>query len=619
MNPESFPENSPQPPDPLAEEEIDLPPAIGTDSDRPLLDLGGASLNAPSSWETRIPSKEAPLDPAGDWDTPGESSRSDRDDSPYQDRATGEAPNQRKDDRPPSSTNWPNSIDSDQENPASPYRSRPGWGAEIGDPRLSQFEYPASSLSFPRSDSPETPGTTPLAMEDLETDRPDSDSPQWQPTEIPNPDPEPISSQKSPATAADPWDVSSSPVGNLDVGMTDDSLGFPLEAAAFSMQRSVPLLNKNRNPQDSPSPPSPSSAPVESTDSPTPLGSDRDDPQPTGASPSPGDSSRASLAAEIANLQAQKDQLLEETADLEDQLVALQEELAEAKQALSLMIREACRELRERRQALKTSIEQLEQRQEKIQEEMRQSFAGTSQELAVRVQSFKNFLVGSLQDLVTAADELKLVPETPPAPTTTAPPDPSPSTEGRTNRSPRFTEQSFGEETQEIRQLLEQYRTTPDYYGPPWQLRRTFEAIHADRATNWFFQQGGRGAVKSLSTRSQNILVASAIISILNYFYGDQLSALILANSPERLGEWRRGLQDCLGISRSDFGPNRGIALFEDPFPLAQRADRILRTGNLPLIIIDESEATVDLSILQFPLWLAFALDPSDRRTPELF
>ena len=39
---------------------------------------------------------------------------------------------------------------------------------------------------------------------------------------------------------------------------------------------------------------------------------------------------------------------------------------------------------------------------------MRSSFAGSSQELAVRVQGFKDYLVGSLQDLVTAAEKLEL-------------------------------------------------------------------------------------------------------------------------------------------------------------------------------------------------------------------
>jgi hypothetical protein len=113
-----------------------------------------------------------------------------------------------------------------------------------------------------------------------------------------------------------------------------------------------------------------------------------------------------------------------------------------------------------------------------------------------------------------------------------------------------------------------------------------------------------------MNSRTQNVLIASAAISILNEFYGERLCALVLANTPERLGEWRRGLQDCLGISRADFGPNQGVMLFEAPEPLAQRADRLLRDGDVPLILIDETEAVIDLALLQFPLWLAFAADP---------
>jgi hypothetical protein len=150
----------------------------------------------------------------------------------------------------------------------------------------------------------------------------------------------------------------------------------------------------------------------------------------------------------------------------------------------------------------------------------------------------------------------------------------------------------------------------PDYYGAPWQLRRTFEPIHADRVSDWFFTQGGRGSLKSLGSRLQNILVASAAVSVLRHLYGDRVRVLVLGDSPERLGEWRRGLQDCLGVSRGDFGADQGIVLFEAPEPLAQRADRLMKQKQLPIIIMDESEGYVNLSLLQFPLWLAFASDP---------
>ena len=85
-----------------------------------------------------------------------------------------------------------------------------------------------------------------------------------------------------------------------------------------------------------------------------------------------------------------------------------------------------------------------------------------------------------------------------------------------------------------------------------------------------------------MGSRLQNILVSSAVISIAYQIYGDRLRTLILANSPERLGEWRRGLQDCLGVSRSDFGSDRGLSLFETPEPLALKADRVVRDGLLP-------------------------------------
>ena len=118
---------------------------------------------------------------------------------------------------------------------------------------------------------------------------------------------------------------------------------------------------------------------------------------------------------------------------------------------------------------------------------------------------------------------------------------------------------------------------------------------------------GGRGALQSRGNRQKNVLVSAALISILGELYGDQFQTLILASEPERLGEWRRLLQDSLGLTREDFGPNSGIVLFERPEGVIERADRLEENEEVPLIIIDASETSVEIPILQFPLWLAFA------------
>jgi glutathione S-transferase len=316
----------------------------------------------------------------------------------------------------------------------------------------------------------------------------------------------------------------------------------------------------------------------------------------------------AELNADLEQLKRQKAQLEQEIQSLEAQKQQrIAEETAAVKRAIAQMVQDGMKELEEKRQNLQQAVEQLERRRDRAEAEMRTTFAGVSQELAVRVQGFKDYLVGSLQDLAVAAEQLDLpsleepVEEENPLPTA-PPPEPK-------KASPQFSQQEWEEEARQIRTLLDQYRAFPDYYGPPWQLRRTFEPIHADRAQEWFFSLAGRGAIPTMGSRLQNILVASAIIAVLRDLYGEQLRTLVLADSPERLGEWRRGLQDCLGISRSDFGPNRGVVLFESPESLVQRADRIIEDEDLPLIIIDQSENEVDLSLLQFPLWLAFAKD----------
>lgn len=313
------------------------------------------------------------------------------------------------------------------------------------------------------------------------------------------------------------------------------------------------------------------------------------------------DDSPAAIAARVAALKAQEQ-------DLKRAIAQLQADFAATERMLGRLARESLGELEQRKQALQVSVEQLERRQERIRAEMRSTFAGSSQDIAIRVQGFKDYLVGSLQDLVMLADEMKL----------SAPPPRERERDREREKErdepapkPKFGEPAFQEETRQIRKLLEQYRTSPDYYGPTWQLRRTFEPVHAERVANWFFTQGGRGATRTMGSRLQNILVASAIISILRKLYGPKVRTLILADTPERLGEWRRGLQDCLGLSRSDFGADQGVVLFEAPEPLAQRADRLLKQKQLPLIIMDESEDVVNLSLLQFPLWIAFASDPT--------
>ncbi|MGG6293229.1 DUF3086 domain-containing protein [Leptolyngbya sp. AN02str] len=318
----------------------------------------------------------------------------------------------------------------------------------------------------------------------------------------------------------------------------------------------------------------------------------------------------ADLAQRVAALQQEEQRLQRRIADLQASYnQQVQAQLTDAKGLLEQFMQEGLSELEKRKQVLEIAVEQLERRQERIRNEMRTTFAGASQDLAIRVQGFKDYLVGSLQDLVTAAEDLKLSVPEPPPPEPTQRRSPARSPEDTAPR-PQFAEQGFEQQARAIRKLLDQYRNSPDYYGPPWQLRRTFEPIHAERVSNWFFTQGGRGAIRTMGSRLQNILIASAAISVLHRMYGDRVRTLVLSNSPERLGEWRRGLQDCLGLARLDFGSDQGVILFDAPEPLVQRADRLLKQKQMPLIIIDESEDVINLSLLQFPLWLAFAADP---------
>lgn len=346
---------------------------------------------------------------------------------------------------------------------------------------------------------------------------------------------------------------------------------------------------------------------------------------------------KAALQSEIEALKTQKEQMLVQ-------------QVREVQENMARMVEEGTKELKERKTALQIEVEKLERRRDRINQEMRANFAGSSQELAVKVQGFKEYLVGSLQDLARAADKLDLAKSE--APASRNPARGRSRDEGmamggsrgdrdrarrrdrgdrasrdinrdvRSGRDTRdsrsrdpiksasqgqFSEPAFADQGKRIRQLIDRYRNSPDYYGPPWQLRRTFEPIHAKKVQDWFFVQGGRGAVDSMGSRLQNILVASAAISILHNLHGDRCRVLVLTDTPENLGEWRRGLQDCLGISRSNFGSNRGVTLFDSPEVAIQRAERLIEEKLLPVIIIDETDELLNLSVLKFPVWLAFA------------
>jgi hypothetical protein len=290
----------------------------------------------------------------------------------------------------------------------------------------------------------------------------------------------------------------------------------------------------------------------------------------------------------------------------------LQQQIVIARQAYEQMTQAALADLEQRRQNLKVSIEQLERKRDRVQAEIAQSFAGSSQEIAVRIQGFKDYLVGSLQDLVTIAEEIEFSePVSFPEPTKPVVIEPV-----ATIPSAQFREPAYQSNARRIRELLNQYQASPDYYGPPWQVRRTLEQIHVDRTKEWFLEQGGRGTLKSIgNSRLQNVLIGTTAISVLRSLYGDYLRVLILANTPERLGDWRRGLQDCLGLERSDFGPNGGVILFEEAEPMALKAERIMADRDMPFIILDDSEGLVSLALLQYPIWLAFAPEVTQYNT----
>ncbi|MDA1170013.1 MAG: DUF3086 domain-containing protein [Cyanobacteria bacterium] len=277
----------------------------------------------------------------------------------------------------------------------------------------------------------------------------------------------------------------------------------------------------------------------------------------------------------------------------------------------------ALQELQQKRIELQAEITALESRKTQLQLEINSHFVGNADGLSRRVKGFQDYLTGALQDLARSVEQLPLIPETltvQPSPLDFAIPN-------SVNQPPEAVPSTaigiFSNDADLIVDRLTSFNENPDFYAEPWQLRRSLDENSRQLLQRWFLDQGGRGAQPSGGSRNRNVLVAAAAIAILGELYGERFQTLVLAGEPERLGDWRRGLQDCLGLTREDFGPNSGVVLFERHEALVERADRLEEKGELPFIVVDAAEATVAIPILQFPLWLLFAADPQEFNYQE--
>ncbi|QNI47556.1 DUF3086 domain-containing protein [Synechococcus sp. A15-60] len=279
------------------------------------------------------------------------------------------------------------------------------------------------------------------------------------------------------------------------------------------------------------------------------------------------------------------------------------------------LIQLALTDLQNRRNALQQEIEVLSQRKQALEQEMTASFAGQSDAIARKVKGFQDYLGGALQGLVQSVETMELVVQpmvVQPSPLDSEAAANADDTVAPTDGTAPAVADTFRPDEALIRANITRFLEQPDFYAEPWKLRRSLDSSDTAMLEDWFFNQGGRGAQASRGNRPRNVLVGAALIAVIGELYGDQFQTLVLAGRPERLGEWRRGLQDALGLGREDFGPSSGIVLFERGDALVERADRLEERGEVPLILIDAGERFVDIPVLQFPLWLAFAAGPGE-------
>tara|TARA_A100001388_G_scaffold120645_1_gene89136 strand:+ start:363 stop:1373 length:1011 start_codon:yes stop_codon:yes gene_type:complete len=279
--------------------------------------------------------------------------------------------------------------------------------------------------------------------------------------------------------------------------------------------------------------------------------------------------------------------------------------------SLDEISKEIFSDLVSKKDSLAKEIKELETKKFELEKDIDSNFKGQSDNIAKRVKGFQEYLTGALQNLSQSVEKLELVSQpiiVKPSPLDEKKQDIS---TGKIDNVPAISE-TFKPDEQIIKNCFLTFTEQPDFYAEPWKLRRSLDASDIETMDDWFFNLGGRGSLESRGSRQKNALLSAGLISILGELYGDQFQTLILASQPERLGEWRRILQDSLGLTRDDFGPNSGIVLFERPEGVIERADRLEANEELPFIIIDAAERSVEIPIIQFPLWLAFAGSDSE-------
>jgi len=267
---------------------------------------------------------------------------------------------------------------------------------------------------------------------------------------------------------------------------------------------------------------------------------------------------------------------------------------------------EIFRNLVTKKDSLAKEIKELETKKKEIEKDIETKFKRQSDNIAKRVKGFQEYLTGALQNLSQNVERLELVSQ--PIIVKPSPLDEKKQVTSTNNvvNVPALSD-TFKPDKEIIKSCFTSFTEQPDFYAEPWKLRRSLDSSDIEIMDDWFFNMGGRGSLESRGSRQKNALLSAGLISILGELYGDQFQTLILASQPERLGEWRRILQDSLGLTRDDFGPNSGIVLFERPEGVIERADRLEANEELPFIIIDAAETSVEIPILQFPLWVAFA------------
>ena len=98
-------------------------------------------------------------------------------------------------------------------------------------------------------------------------------------------------------------------------------------------------------------------------------------------------------------------------------------------------------------------------------------------------------------------------------------------------------------------------------------MRRSLDQSGHDLLSDWFLAQGGRGAQPGGGSRSRNVLVTAAAVSLLGDLYGDRFQTLVPPEHPSGSATGAAACKTGLASAAKTSGPTAAWCCLNGPMP----------------------------------------------------